>query len=60
MYKGYGSIRKKPEIHSIPLKRAPLPMDNGLDAVMEKCPGEQDHVLVNGILVPWWSAPNVH
>jgi hypothetical protein len=60
MYKGYGSIRKKPEIHGIPLKRAPLDTDKGLDAVMDSCPDENEQVVVGEELVPWWKAPNVH
>jgi hypothetical protein len=60
MYKGYGSIRKKPEIHGIPLKRMPLPTDKGLDAVMDECPGETATVVVDGLSMSWWKAPNVH
>ncbi len=60
MYKGYGSIRKKPEIHGIPLKRAPLATDKGLDAVMDECPKEDVKVLVDGATVPWWKSPKVH
>ena len=60
-YKGYGSIRKKPEIHAIPLKRAPIEgVDKGMDAVMDSCPAETDTIEEDSVTIPWWEGRNVH
>jgi hypothetical protein len=37
-YKGFGSIRKKPEIYTLPLKRKPAPGDRNMEAVMKRMP----------------------
>lgn len=60
IYKGYGSIRKKPEINGIPLKRAPIETDKGTDAVMDTMLVEDSKVWIDGKEVEWWKAPGIH
>lgn len=60
-YKGYGAIRKKPEIYTIPLKRAPVPgVDIGMEAVMDSCPDYDARIVEDGREIPWWQGENVH
>ena len=60
IYKGYGSIRKKPEIHAVPLKMRPTTVENGIDIVMDSMPAEGSKVMVDGVEVDWWNSPDVH
>ena len=49
IYKGYGWIRKKPEIYGIPLKRESIETSKEMDDVMEKMPAKNSKVKVDGI-----------
>lgn len=61
IYKGYGAIRKKPEIHALPLKRAPRDSDTGVDAVLDSMYKETDTIdLPDGSPVLWWKHPDIH
>jgi len=43
IYKGYGSIKKKLEIHGIPLKRELTKSDKRMDVVVESIPTEDSN-----------------
>jgi hypothetical protein len=59
-YKGFGSIRKKPEIYALPLKRKPGPGDMSLKAVMERMPDMDEKIIEDGKEIPWYQGKNVH
>lgn len=61
IYKGYGSIKKKLEIHGIPLMRTPTKDDIGMEVVMESIPAENHLVeCKGGMKIKWWKNPAVH
>jgi hypothetical protein len=59
-YKGFGSIRKKPEIYALPLKRRPGPGDRSMGAVMERMPDMEEKIIEDGKEIPWYQGKNVH
>jgi hypothetical protein len=59
-YKGFGSIRKKPEIYALPLKREPGPGDKSMEAVMDSLPAMVEKILEDGKEIPWYQGKNVH
>lgn len=65
-YKGFGPIRKKPELYCLPLKRMPNSLadigviDEGLDLVMDSVPARDATVTEGGRVIPWFKAQNVH
>jgi hypothetical protein len=59
-YKGFGSIRKKPEIYALPMKRKPGPRDRSLEAVMERMPDMEEKIIEDGKEIPWYQGKNVH
>lgn len=59
-YKGFGAIRKKPEIYALPLQRRPGPQDRGMEAVMERMPEMDEMIIEDGIEMPWYQGKNVH
>jgi hypothetical protein len=59
-YKGFGSIRKKPEIYALPLKRKPGPGDRSMEAVMEHMPDMEEKIIEDGKEIPWYQGKNVH
>jgi len=61
IYKGYGSIQKKLDIHVLPLKQAPTTANKGLDAIIDSMLLKMaTFTLKPSIEVPWWKNPNVH
>jgi hypothetical protein len=59
-YKGFGSIRKKPEIYALPLKRKPGPGDRNMQAVMERMPDMEEKIIEDGKEIPWYQGKNIH
>jgi hypothetical protein len=59
-YKGFGSIRKKPEIYALPLKRRPGPGDRSMEAVMERMPDIEENIFEDGKEIPWYQGKNIH
>jgi hypothetical protein len=59
-YKGFGSIRKKPEIYALPLKRRPGPGDRNMEVVMERMPDIEEKIIEDGKEIPWYQGKNVH
>jgi hypothetical protein len=59
-YKGFGSIRKKPEIYALPLKRKPGPGDRSMEAVMERMPNMEEKIIEDGKEILWYQGKNVH
>lgn len=60
-YKGYGSIRKEPEIYILPLKKAPIVgVDRKMDAVMELYSTETNTIEEDGVWTPRLQGKNVH
>jgi hypothetical protein len=59
-YKGFGSIRKKPEIYALPLKRKPVPGDRSMEAVMDRMPDIEEKIVEDGKEIPWYQGKNVH
>jgi hypothetical protein len=59
-FKGFGSIRKKPEIYALPLKRKPEPRDRSMEAVMERMPDMEEKIIEDGKETPWYQGKNVH
>jgi hypothetical protein len=59
-YKGFGSIRKKPEIYALPLKRRPAPGDRSMEAVMDHMPDRDEKIIEDGKQIPWYQGKNVH
>jgi hypothetical protein len=59
-YKGFGSIRKKPEIYALPLKRKPRLGDRSMEAVMERMPDMEEKIIEDGKEIPWYQGKNVH
>jgi hypothetical protein len=59
-YKGFGSIRKKPEIYALPLKRKPGLGNRSMEAVMDSMPGMDEKILEDGKEIPWYQGKNVH
>jgi hypothetical protein len=45
IYKGFGSIRKKPEIYALPLKKRPAPEDRSMEAVMDHMPDMDEKII---------------
>jgi hypothetical protein len=60
IYKGFGSIRKKPEINALPLKRKSRPGNRSMEVVMDSMPSMDDKILENGKEIPWYQGKNVH
>jgi hypothetical protein len=52
IYKGFGSIRKKPEIYVLPLKRKPGPGDRSMEAVMERMPNMEETIIEDEKEIP--------
>jgi hypothetical protein len=44
-YKGFGSIRKKPEIYALLLKRKPGPENRSMEAVMDSMAAMDEKIL---------------
>jgi hypothetical protein len=59
-YKGFGSIRKKPEIYALPLKRKPGPRDRNMEAVMERMFDMEEKIIEDRKEIPWYQGKNVH
>jgi hypothetical protein len=59
-YKGFGSIRKKPKIYALPLKRKPGPGDRRMEAVIERMPDMDEKIIEDGKVIPWYQGKNVH
>jgi hypothetical protein len=59
-YKGFGSIRKKPEIYALPLKRRLGPGDRSMEAVMERMLDMEEKIIEDGKEIPWYQGKNVH
>jgi hypothetical protein len=59
-YKGFGSIRKKPKIYALPLKRRPVPGDMSMEAVMDRMPDIDETIVEDGKEIPWYQGKNVH
>jgi hypothetical protein len=59
-YKGFGSIRKKPEIYALLLKRKLGPGDRSMEAVMEHMPDMDEKIIEDGKEIPWYQGKNVH
>jgi hypothetical protein len=51
-YEGFGSIRKKPEIYALPLKRKPVPEDRSMEAVMDRMPDIEEKIVEDGKEIP--------
>jgi hypothetical protein len=51
-FKGFGSIRKKPEIYALPLKRKPGPGHRSMEAVMERMPNMKEKIIEDGKEIP--------
>jgi hypothetical protein len=58
--KKFGSIRKKPEIYALPLKRKPVAGDKNMQAFMNRMPGMNEKIHEDGKEIPWYKAKNVH
>jgi hypothetical protein len=59
-YKGFGSIRKKPEIYALLLKRKPVPGDRSMEVVMDRMPDIEEKIVEDGKEIPWYQGKNVH
>jgi hypothetical protein len=59
-YKGFGSIRKKPEIYALPLKKKPGPGNRSMEAVMDSMPAMDEKILEDGKEILWYQGKNVH
>jgi hypothetical protein len=59
-YKGFGLIRKKPEINALPLKRRLGPRDKSMEAVMDRMLDINDKIVEDGKEIPWYQGKNVH
>jgi hypothetical protein len=59
-YKGFGSIRKKPKIYALPLKRKPGPGNMSMEAIMEHMPDMEEKIIEDGKEIPWYQGKNVH
>jgi hypothetical protein len=58
-YKGFGSIRKKPEIYALPLMRKTGPGDRSMEAVMENMPDMEEKIIEDRNENPWYQGKNV-
>ena len=58
-----GTIRRKPELYCVPLKRAPVkggrPEDEGQGLILQSMPGKDMQYLIEGKTIPWYQA-DVH
>jgi hypothetical protein len=59
-YKGFGSIRKKPEIYALLLKRRPTPGNRSMEAVMDHMLDMDEKIIEDGKEIPWYQGKNVH
>jgi hypothetical protein len=59
-YKGFGSIRKKPEIYALPLKKKPVPRDKNMEAVMDCMPSMDEKIHEDGKEIPWYEGKNIY
>ena len=59
-YKGFGSIRKKPKIYALPLKRKPRPRDRNMKAIMDRMPSMDEKIHEDKKEIPWYQGKNVH
>ena len=57
-----GTIRKKPKLYCVPLKKAPVPgrgpEDEGAELILRSMPGKDIQWAIDGHLIPWYD--NVH
>jgi hypothetical protein len=51
-YKGFGSIRKKPEIYALPLKKRPALGDRSMEAVMDHMPDMDEKIIEDRKEIP--------
>ena len=58
-----GTIRRKPELYCVPLKRAPVPgggpEDEGEELILQSMPAKDMQYLIEGQTIPWYQA-DVH
>jgi hypothetical protein len=59
-YKGFGSIRKKPERYALLLKRKPGPGDRSMEAFIERMPDMDEKIIEGGKEILWYQGKNVH
>jgi hypothetical protein len=59
-YKGFGSIRKRPEIYALPLKRKSGLGDRSMEAVMEHMPDMEETIIEDEKEIPWYQGKNIH
>ena len=61
--KAFGTIRRKPELYYIPLKRAPVkgggPNQEGQELILEYMPAKDMEWAIDGVGMPWYEA-DVH
>ena len=57
-----GTIRRKPELYCVPLKKAPVPgeglEDERAELILRSMPGKDTEWAIDGQLIPWYA--NVH
>ena len=53
-----GTIRRKPELYCVPLKRAPVPgdgpEDEGEGLILQSMPGKDMQYHIEGKTIPWY------
>ena len=59
-YKGFGAIRKKPQIYALLLKRKSGPGDRSMEAVMECMPDMEEKIIEDGKEIPWYQGKNIY
>ena len=59
-YKEFGSIRKKPEIYSLLLKRRPALEDRSMEAVMDRMPDMDEKIIEDKKEIPWYKGKSIH
>ena len=59
-YKGFGTIRKKSEIYTLPLNRKPGPGDRSMEVVMECMPDMEEKITEDGKEISWYQRKNVY
>ena len=54
-----GTIRRKPELYCVPLKKAPVsgggPKDEGAELILRSMPGKDTQWAIDGQLIPWYA-----
>ena len=58
-WEALGTIRRKPELYYVPLKKAPVPgggpEDEGAELILRSMPGKDIQWAIDGRLIPWYN-----